>query len=206
MDERGQIAYSSGPFRGSEAYRDACQSALANPKITHRCNCEMHTHTRTSVFTLGLPRSLSLTLSFFLSLCFRRLCFATSARCFLSQALISLLLARFCMYSLCLLSPICTPYQSAFMLRIFLSSLVSCRRAFIFPRLFIIKSFIEKSFSKASHVSVLADRQEQEGPRAQCDVKRYAYIEWTGLSYLYYERYCGELCFVLQCGTNLKSE
>ena len=32
-DERGQITYSSGPFRGSEAYRDACRSTPTNPRL-----------------------------------------------------------------------------------------------------------------------------------------------------------------------------
>lgn len=33
VDERGQITYSPGPFRGSEAYRDACRGTLTNPRL-----------------------------------------------------------------------------------------------------------------------------------------------------------------------------
>ncbi len=45
-----------------------------------------------------------------------------SAQCALSRALISLVLARFCMYSLCLLSPVYLAYQSPFMCKSFFFS------------------------------------------------------------------------------------
>lgn len=67
-----------------------------------------------------------------------------SARRVLSPTLISLLLAGFCMYSLCVLSPVYRAYQSPFMCKFFLFflPLVFCRHAFIFPQLLIIKSFM----------------------------------------------------------------
>lgn len=73
-DERRQITYSSGPFRGSEAYRDACRSTLTGPRLLTGA-------TVTSIFTLDL--SLSVPQSF-LFLCLR-LCFATfSSVCFIA--------------------------------------------------------------------------------------------------------------------------
>lgn len=76
-DERGQITYSSGPFRGSEAYRDACRSALTTPRLLTGATVRR---------TLPSSPSCSLYLSpfLFLSLRLRRLCFATfSSVCFI---------------------------------------------------------------------------------------------------------------------------
>lgn len=52
---KGQITYSSGPFRGSEAYRDACRSTPTNPRLLTGATVG-HTHTH---FHLH-PQSLSL--------------------------------------------------------------------------------------------------------------------------------------------------
>lgn len=79
LDERGQIAYSSGPFRGSEAYRDACRSTLTNSRLlTGATMGHPHIHTFIIVPHLSLSCSLSRPWCFlFLSLGFGLLCFAT---------------------------------------------------------------------------------------------------------------------------------
>lgn len=115
---------------------------------------DTHFHLNSQSLALFLYFSLFL----FLSLHFRHSVSPPSAQCVLSKALISLVLARFCMYSLCLLSPIYLAYQSAFMCQsFFFFPLVCCRRAFIFPRLLIIKSFIGRSCSEASEVTLLTE-------------------------------------------------
>lgn len=62
-DERGQITYSSGPFRGSEAFRDACRSTLTNQRLLTGATVQ---HTHISIFTSNLSLSLY-TLVFFSS-------------------------------------------------------------------------------------------------------------------------------------------
>ncbi len=113
-DERGQITYSSGPFRGSEAYRDACRSTLTGPRLLTGATVR-HTHT--------LPSSSSLFTFVFFSSCLSvsDACVSPpSVQCVLSLALISLVLARFCMHGLCPLSPIYLAYQFPFMREFFL--------------------------------------------------------------------------------------
>lgn len=114
-DERGQITYSSGPFRGSEAFRDACRSTVTKPRLLTGAT---HTHTLPSS-----PRSrpLSLTVTGLFSLPAPVFSRHLGLAVFLSTALISLVLARFCMHALCLLSPICLTYQPAFMRNFFFS-------------------------------------------------------------------------------------
>lgn len=70
-DERRQIAHSFTPFKGSEAFRDACQSSN-QAKAAHKCSYATHTHTHAHTYAHLLPPSLpSLILytSAFLSSC-----------------------------------------------------------------------------------------------------------------------------------------
>lgn len=95
VDEREQIAYSSGPFRASEAYRDACRSTRRTRDYSQVQDANMHFFL---VHQISLSLSLSLTLYVFPAPTF--------------QTLVFCVLARLCMYSLCLLSSIYTAYQS----------------------------------------------------------------------------------------------
>lgn len=69
-DERSQIAHSAGPFKGSEAYTDSCQSALMTPRLL--TGDTVHPpHTPMMHLSTHLP----FYRSFSLSPCFR--CFTT---------------------------------------------------------------------------------------------------------------------------------
>lgn len=117
-----------------------------------------HLHLRSLSLSLSLRFFLSLSL--FLSLCLDACVSPPSAPCVLSKALISLVLARFCMYSHCLLSPVFQAYQTPFMCKgVFFSFffLLPCRHAFIFPQLLIIKLFIIQA-SQAIDVPPLTER------------------------------------------------
>lgn len=77
-DERGQITYSSGPFRGSEAFRDACRSTLTNQRLLTGATVR---HTHISIFTPDLSLSLYFSFFLFLPLCLDACVSPPSAQC-----------------------------------------------------------------------------------------------------------------------------
>ena len=140
QDERAQITYSSGPFRGSEA----CRDVEAHWRIQD-CSQVQLWDTRTHIHFHLHPQSLSPALCIrpFPSLCFIRLCVATfSSVCFIISPHLSGLGPFLHVQSLSLIANL--PFLSLpFYAQVFFF-LVCRRHAFIFPQFLILKSLIEK--------------------------------------------------------------
>lgn len=148
-DERGQIAHSSAPFKGSEAFWDACRNG-GRAKTAHRCSYATHTHTHAHFYP-PLPSFFTPQLSSLPVSLLRLLCFTTSgsARFFIEGLHLAVLGALLLVQSLSLISDlprlsVCF-YVQGFFFYLHLLSLalppVCCRRAFIPPHLLTKKLF-----------------------------------------------------------------
>lgn len=75
QDERAQITYYSGPFRGSEAFRGACRSTLTNPRLPTGATVKHTLPSSPQSFSLFLPSIpfFSLPVCLFQKLVFRHL-------------------------------------------------------------------------------------------------------------------------------------
>lgn len=125
-DERSQIAHSAGPFKGSEAYTDSCQSALMTPRLL--TGDTVHPpHTPMMHLSTHLP----FYRSFSLSPCFR--CFTTFSLAsyqWSSSPWLWRVSARTAFVSYHRPALLIRP-PPPFMLRVFLFPFVCCRHAFM---------------------------------------------------------------------------
>lgn len=161
LDERGQIAYSSGPFRGSEAYRDACRSTLTNSRLLTGATMG-HRHIHTFINVPHLSLSCSRPWCFlFQSFGFGLLCFATfSSVCFIEGPHLAGLGAFLHVQSLCPIANL--PRLSVpFYVQVFFFPFFPCLLSACFYFSTIKKSFRGRFSGKACDVSLLSERHSQ---------------------------------------------